>query len=484
MHLPAVSVVAGLKEVKDVLLHLGISAQLWKAFVVAVGDPGQDLRPLAALPKHVVVHAMGVATYADGAGVAAIQSAQVGLAWRIARFAVYLQNGGVAEDFVDVDPWEETSSSTSTSTSVKTSVKDKVMKMANVLDQCDDSEAVPPDGAEVQKWTQRYVTLMGSYPDEDEEPTDLQLGALNRRVNELGQAPFVDFSVWQPYGRRTQKALKFRAFHPVGDGSYVMRELPGPQNMMQWTTSWRVFRTACLRLDIVSLSALQVYERNMERLVLHWPNVWGLIVQADDKARGERLEKVRRQILADKQKGKSTPDDWTESKPWSACFRMVAQDERYWNEQVVLPATSWLANGGKGAPKAPAETIAMNHLPGGLEAMEVPVDDSFSSSRKRQSNRDKKDARRRRQAEQRDELMKLRKMNGNNNNNVLTGGKGKKGSGKDQSGQEICYSWAKNMGACAGLPPGSACKGKVSRQHKCMLCLSPGHNNDGCTQGK
>ena len=104
--------------------------------------------------------------------------------------------------------------------------------------------------------------------------------------------------------------------------------------------TWWVFRVACVSLNIVTLAALQCYERTIERLVLLWPNVWSLIAQADDKARGERLEKVRRQLVADKQKGKQNPDDWAEDAPWSYCFRIVAQDERFWNEQLVSPATA------------------------------------------------------------------------------------------------------------------------------------------------
>ena len=58
-------------------------------------------------------------------------------------------------------------------------------------------------------------------------------------------------------------------------------------------------------------------------------------------------------------------------------------------------------------------------------------------------------------------------------------GKGK-GQGKDQTGKEICFSWAKDQGACTGLSPGSECKGKVKRVHKCMHCLSPGYTNAQC----
>ena len=99
--------------------------------------------------------------------------------------------------------------------------------MANILDQADDSELLPPDGLKVHQWSQRYVMLMGASPEEEEEPTDAQLAALHRRVLELDQAPYCDFAVWQPYGRRALRAQKFRVFHPLGDGSFLTKELPG-----------------------------------------------------------------------------------------------------------------------------------------------------------------------------------------------------------------------------------------------------------------
>ena len=67
--------------------------------------------------------------------------------------------------------------------------------MANLLDQADDSELLPPDVQTVHNWNQRYFQLMGDVPQE-EEPTDAQLAALDKRVNQMGQAPYVEMGVW------------------------------------------------------------------------------------------------------------------------------------------------------------------------------------------------------------------------------------------------------------------------------------------------
>jgi hypothetical protein len=56
---------------------------------------------------------------------------------------------------------------------------------------------------------------------------------------------------------------------PVGDGTYVVKEMPGPQNMIQWLLSWKVYKVALIMLDVASLASLQLYEKMVERLVMH-----------------------------------------------------------------------------------------------------------------------------------------------------------------------------------------------------------------------
>ena len=61
-----------------------------------------------------------------------------------------------------------------------------------------------------------------------------QLSALNKRVRQLDQPPYVDLAVWLPYGRRAMRTAKFRPWIPDGQGSYIAKELPGPANWQQW----------------------------------------------------------------------------------------------------------------------------------------------------------------------------------------------------------------------------------------------------------
>ena len=107
---------------------------------------------------------------------------------------MYLTKGGEAQNFVDVDPWQpkkdgQTQAAAPSSTNRNSGLKEKVLKMSNLLDQADDSELIPPDVQTVHNWNQRYLQVMGDVPQEEEEPTDAQLAALEKRVNQIGQAP-------------------------------------------------------------------------------------------------------------------------------------------------------------------------------------------------------------------------------------------------------------------------------------------------------
>ena len=349
--------------------------------------------------------------------------------------------------------------------------------MSSLVDQNDESELAPASKAQLDKWQNSYVALMGSPPQEEEEPSEAQLAALNKKVHELGQAPYCDFGIWLPFARRTQRAQKFRTYIPLGDGSFLMKEIPGPQNFLQWTTSWRVYKVAAIMLGFCSLASLTAYEKCVERLVTLWPQCWGLIAVAEDKARAERLERIRRRLCLEEANGKSMPSDWNAGNPWTTCYKLLSADDEFWNEQVRHPAAAWVAAGCKGQLIATSEQVAITHMAGGQDAVDVPKEER--EGRKRQSNRNKRMARTKRQKEDREELDKFRRADGRG----TASGKGK-GKSKDQTGAQLCYSFANGTGACGSLSPGAECVHKVKRAHKCQLCLSPGHRNADCPSKK
>jgi hypothetical protein len=338
------------------------------------------------------------------------------------------------------------------------------------------------------------VSSMGSTPQEDEEPTAEQLQALNNRINVVKAAPYVDFAVWGPYGRKALRSTKFRAYFPLQDGSYMTRELPGPSNYLQWLTSWRVFSAAMIMLGAASHSALTAYERALEKLTRQWPKAWHLITMADDKMRAEHWDRMKRRFFGDESRGSTMAMDWDAAAPWTCVIRLSSEDDRFWNEQVRHPAASWMASGGRSVPLAPEEQIANAHITGGRDALS-PEKEAGPGSRTKATRKVKKDKQKLSRNADKEELKKLRAGNGGGNSwpsstgsgAAETGGKGGKAKGKgrhsvDQAGEQLCFSWNNAKGKCESVPNGQPCPD--GRTHKCSICLSPGHRSGACPQGK
>ena len=57
--LPGEDEVRAVSNVAEAVRLLRVPATIWEAFSEQVGNPGQELRVLAALPAHIVVQAIG-----------------------------------------------------------------------------------------------------------------------------------------------------------------------------------------------------------------------------------------------------------------------------------------------------------------------------------------------------------------------------------------------------------------------------------------
>ena len=475
-----------IQTIDDVTGYYNIEQVTWAAFEAQIGQAGGDIRLLAALPATAIVAGCNAAILPTGIGLNPIQAAQVGLAWRLARRVMSHRAGRNEEDHEDEDPWAPAPVSTDPpgGTGVPGAapssggVKERVLKMNALIDQTDDSELLPPKASDVTAWTGNYVAVLGAMPEESEEPTPSQLAALFKRVIANDQAPYVDFGVWGPYERKMSKSQKCRIYVPLGDGTYLQRELPGSSTFAAWKAAWNVFRTACLMLNVVSLAALENYVRFVEKLAIQWPQCWGLIYQADDAARAERLERHRRRLSGEAARGRQVPVDWDPLRPWSCLFNELTRDAAYWAERVHHAAAAWVASGSRGSPTVASEAAIMAAVHGGTEAPRGDWDDA--ASRKRQANRDRKQAKKKRFQSEREELQRFRQGTGAGETKGHKGKSGGKGKSKDQAGSEICFSWASGVGSCAQIPVGGECAGSVKRVRKCRICLSPSHRDADC----
>ena len=120
------------------------------------------------------------------------------------------------------------------------------IKVSDVLDPMDEGLVDPLTLGELNTFFANYRELKHGDPQEEVEPTLEQVSAFNARVVTLQLAPYGDFSILTPFGRRMAKVLKHRAWLPNRDGTYRTVEVPGPDSYDVWYSCWRVY--ACLSL--------------------------------------------------------------------------------------------------------------------------------------------------------------------------------------------------------------------------------------------
>ena len=117
---------------------------------------------------------------------------------------------------------------------------------------------------QVEQWRQNLIAVKGVIPDEEEDATAEQMTAMHHRIG-AGMAPYADFGVFGPLGRKLMRASKFRAWFPGPDGAYYSQELPGPSCLQQWELCWAVLTTRLLSLQAVPAASLERYARSIHR---------------------------------------------------------------------------------------------------------------------------------------------------------------------------------------------------------------------------
>ena len=464
-------------DLDGLLRFYAVPSEVWSAFAAAAGDP-PDLRPLACLPAAAVVEATTSSTTSTGRRLTMVEAIQVGLVYRAAHRYLHLAAGGSTDTWRDPDPWGANpasgpTTSTRSSGTSSVSVAEKKVKFSSVLDQGDDTEFVLDETLNKAAFYTKFVQVMGGMPEDLEDPTLEQLAAMIRKVKVMRQPPYVDFAIWLPYAKKHLKSQKYKSFVMMQDGTFSSRMVAGPSCFQHWLLSYRVLRATWVMMDQVGLANLMQWENKIETLNNRYEDCWHLIAEADDRGRGEQMSKTLSKIKMAIDAGDPPPRGWDPSRPWEVVWRTVLNDQDYWREQVHLPAMVWMAKGSKGVAMAPDEEIIKEREKGRRDNAESSLGGDPGEVKKL-SNRAKKDARKRKWAAEKEELKNLREGKGKSGKGGggKHGGAGRGGSGNP--GEEECYAWNNGNGLCGGLPPGSQCKGKVQRLHRCTVCKSPG----------
>ena len=338
---------------------------LWRSFTEQAGDPGDDLKLLAALPPTVVAAALAQAQLPDGSPLTAVQASQVGLVFSLSRRILHTLAGGDWDSWVEVTPFMDNYQTSSTTNPPASDPNlqpntDRKLKMSNILDQGDDGDFIVEGEDMKARWMQNYIRVMGGWPPEEEEPSIEQLSALYRRLSSQDVAPFTDFAIFVPYGQKVARASKFRTYI-LSAGGYTVKERPGPSTFVQWRAAFRVLRSALIMLDAVGLSNLHKYEAGIERLSRLYPQCWHLIYNADELARSAHANRLRSQMKMDIRAGKNPPPTWDDRRPWDWVYGAITTDHEFWQTQVHGPALAWMASGSRGTPRTPAEMVAVDY---------------------------------------------------------------------------------------------------------------------------
>jgi len=360
----SLALLATKEELKDIVniegarLWSGLAVETWNALNSHLGT-APNLRTLAVIPKptfQAALVSVRVTTTSPSAGeessrpLTPVEVTQAGLMWRVSRQKFELP---------DIDPLEPEASPVPVQEPPKP--KEHVsasrrIKISQVLDQANDGDIPALTQAEIDSFYLNLRTVKGGPPLVDADPTPDQIAAVKARIIDHQETPWADFALFTPFNSRFLKQLKFKSFILQQDGSFKGVEVPGPASFEVWQSSWKVFANVLLgltvtdplskeTLPVVTPSALEEYFENFRELVSSYPEVWHLLVVAEDRCRAEHFARLRRQKIQDHKQGQAP--GFNPLQPWDEIFRAAARDKVYWDKAVRDPAIAFLARSSK-----------------------------------------------------------------------------------------------------------------------------------------
>ena len=353
--LPTDAELAQLTTIEEVRNWAGLPQQSWNVLSDCLGNV-PSLRVLATLPQPTLQEDVRLsripATATEGErALNAVEIIQAAIMWRVARQAYGLS---------DVDPLIPPAPAGASTTGNATPVVDpsprKKVKMNNAVDQLDETEVELLSNNDVESAYRNHREAVGADPLPDCDPTPEQITAMHAKVIKRNESPYADFSVMTPYGRRSQKQSKARNFLLQMDGTWKTVEIPGPPTYAAWYACWKVYKSVLLMLKhpgdaaagvpekrVVTVAALEEYANKIAELNDEFPEAWHLVLQAEDKCRGEQFERYRRELGRAKLEGRLPMSlSYDEGQPWVGVFCYAARAQDFWDRTVVRPAQTFL----------------------------------------------------------------------------------------------------------------------------------------------
>ena len=494
--LPTTAELATLDTLAAIRQWSGLSEPAWQAISACLGTV-PSVRVFSVLPRETLkdaVRTVRIPPSVDGGAersMSAVEIIQVALMWRVARQCYNLH---------DVDPLLDPPSPAlvAPATTGPAVSPNKRVKMSTHVDQTDDTEVELISAADLDSAYRNYKEATGSDPLPETDPSPEQITVMINKILVRSEAPYADFSVMVPFGRRVQKQQKARNFLLQPDGSWKSIEIPGPPTYQAWVACWRVYRTVLLMIkhpptppatvskSVATVASLEEYSDRIADLVSEFPECWHLIMQAEDRCRGEQFERYKRELARAHLEARLPMNlDFHPDQPWNAVFMHAARDRDFWDRNVVRPAQTFIARGGgqRSMTKKDAEMTQLGQ--GVAEAVDKSSGD-FGGGLSKSAKRRKKE--KDRAAAVREGEARLAALNRAANQRTskpshaspaaAAGSAGHpRKSGRefqtDREGNQICFRFAKGaIGACD-----EPCVD--GRTHCCQYCLGT-HPNSQC----
>ena len=215
------------------------------------------------------------------------------------------------------------------------------LKLSHIVDPTLDAPLVSLPTAKIRALFEEYAKRQGAKPDRAVEPTQDQISAVAQLLAS-DHCPYVDFAIFGPYGRRMLERLTYFAFVAQPDGSWMRRELDGPNSFAGWWTSWRVLRTLYLLLDLADPEHLDNYAEHIRALDQRYGReCWFITYTGDKRMRSEQFDCLRREAESDHMAdpGRFNYDN---RRPWNEVFRRARVDRDFWEENVKESALLFL----------------------------------------------------------------------------------------------------------------------------------------------
>ena len=320
-----------------------------KTFLSSLGaKPTTKVRTLSAIPESAWDAAISSWKVGDAAP-SAVLLASAGLVWTAARLAAGVvqtrsqREATAAAEARHLEIKHEIAKLQASQPQAPSAASASgQIKLSTVVDQGipTDRDITPLTESEVTSCYDVYRAKMGHDPRPDEDITEEQLAGL-RALFASGAAPYVDLAIWGPYGRRTQRKLKFSGLVLGAGGLLHHIQLPGPPNLESWQAGFSVFCTGCIMLQVISVATLELWDKMIEEYsVRYGPSVWALLYQTEVRARSELVMRTKRagQTALDQAKAAGGTHPFNPKSPWDWVLRTAAQDAQFWRKELEEPA--------------------------------------------------------------------------------------------------------------------------------------------------